>query len=72
MRKRKDKKEEMIVVKPNVAIIWAVKFAIVMVVALSFLETFHLVLLRTWNGEIFGGILSLTGFVTGVLASHKA
>jgi len=72
IRKKKGKRDEVIVVKPNGILVWGVKFAIAMTLSLSALEVFYMVLFRAFSSEIFAGITSLTGFVTGILVSHKS
>ena len=71
-RKKKDGKQETIIIKPNGVLVWGVKFAVIMVASLTALEVFHMFLFGSFNGEIFAGIMSLTGFVTGILVGHKA
>ena len=72
MRKRKDGKQETIIIKPNGVMVWGVKFAMVMVLCLTALEFAHMLIFHAFNGEIFVGITGLTSFVTGILVSHKA
>jgi hypothetical protein len=48
-----------------------VKFAIGMTGFMSALELAHLVILHTWNAEIFASITGLSGTVIGLFVGQK-
>jgi hypothetical protein len=49
-----------------------VLFTISMTVCLSFLEVGYLIVMQSWNKEIFAAITGLIGTISGVLIGHKA
>jgi hypothetical protein len=58
-------------VPPSDRLVLGVKFAIALTFSLTALEIAHLVLLRTWNSEVFAAITCLAGTITGILISQK-
>ncbi|MEM2128980.1 MAG: hypothetical protein QXZ70_00120 [Candidatus Bathyarchaeia archaeon] len=50
----------------------AVELMIAAIVALSVLEIVHVIVLGSWNSEIFTSIVGLTGTVLGTLVGVKA
>jgi hypothetical protein len=60
-----------VTVPPNEKLVLLVKFSLAMTVCLSALEVAHLAVLHSWNSEVFAGITSLIGTVSGVIVSHR-
>jgi hypothetical protein len=58
--------------EPNDNLVLGVKFAIGMTAFMSALELAHLVILHTWNAEIFATIAGLSGTVIGLFVGQKA
>ena len=58
-------------IPPSERLVLAVKFAIAMTISLTTLETTHILILHTWNSEIFAAITGLTGTITGILLGSK-
>jgi len=65
-------KEKILVIEPDVKVVYAVKFAIAMLASLSAVEIAHLAILGTWNSEVFSAITGLVGTVTGIFLGQKA
>lgn len=57
--------------EPDQRVVYVVKFAIAMLVCLSAVEIAYLVILRTWNSEVFSAITGLIGTVTGIFVGSK-
>jgi hypothetical protein len=70
-RKGPSGRVRVITVPPNEKLVLLVKFSLVMTVCLSGLEIAHLLMLHSWNSEVFAGITSLIGTVSGVIVSHR-
>jgi hypothetical protein len=64
-------KEQVIVIPPNPKLVLLVKFSLGMSVCLSVLEIAHLIVLRSWNSEIFSGIMLIVGNILGIFLGHK-
>lgn len=62
----------MIVLESNEKLVYAVKFAISIILCLSGLEVAHMAFLGSWSSEVFAGITGLIGTVTGILVGQKA
>jgi hypothetical protein len=62
----------MLVEEPNDNLVLGVKFAIGMTAFMSALELAHLIVLGTWNPEIFAAIAGLAGTVVGLFVGQKA
>lgn len=58
--------------EPNEKLVYAVKFAVSMVVCLTILEIVHLAVLHVWNSEVFAAITGLSGTVMGIFVGQKA
>jgi len=57
--------------EPNKALVYVVEFAIGMTVCLSAIEIVHLIVLHTWNSEVFAAITGLSGTVMGIFVGQK-
>jgi hypothetical protein len=57
--------------EPNERLVYIVKFALGMTASLAGIEIAHLVVLHTWNSEVFAAITGLIGTVTGVFIGQK-
>jgi hypothetical protein len=71
-RRRRFPGSPMLIEEPNDNLVLGVKFAIGMTAFLSALELAHLVVLHTWNPEIFAVITGLSGTVVGLFVGQKA
>jgi hypothetical protein len=60
-------KRQPIIIEPNPKLVYTVKFAIAITISLTALEITHILILHTWNSEIFAAITGLTGTITGIL-----
>jgi len=58
--------------EPNPKLVLVVKFAVCMTVCFSGLELAHILLLGSWNSEIFAAISGLTGTISGIFVGQKA
>jgi len=65
------RKGRQIEVPPSEKLLYAVYFSLGMVGCLTALETVHLVVLGTWNAEIFTVIAGLVGNITGIFLTQK-
>jgi len=52
--------------------VYAVKFAISIILCLSGLEAARMAFFGSWSSEVFTGITGLIGTVTGILVGQKA
>jgi hypothetical protein len=71
-RNVEEKKTVCVEVEPNEHLVLGVCFAILVVIGLTLLEVVYIVILRSWNTEIFSAITSLTGLILGILFGKKA
>jgi hypothetical protein len=60
-------KEQIIVVEPNEKLVLLVKFALGITLCLTGLEVASIIVLHSWNSEVFATITGLIGTVSGVL-----
>jgi len=58
--------------EPNPKLVLVVKFAVCMTVCFSGLELAHILLLGSWNSEIFAAISGLSGTISGIFVGQKA
>jgi len=58
--------------EPNPKLVLIVKFGLCMTVCFSGLELVHILLLGSWNSEIFAAISGLTGTISGIFVGQKA
>lgn len=71
-RSGRGKKIEMIVREPSKRAVFAVYLAIVLLTLLSLLEALHLLILHSFNTEIFSLLTTVTGALLGFFFSYKA
>ncbi|MBC7131252.1 hypothetical protein H5T51_08620 [Candidatus Bathyarchaeota archaeon] len=57
---------------PSRSLLYTVYFSLGMVACLTILEATHLIMLKTWNTEIFTAISGLIGNITGVFSARLA
>jgi hypothetical protein len=60
-----------VVEEPDERLVYIVKFALGMTASLAAIEIAHLVVLHTWNSEVFAAITGLVGTVMGVFVGQK-
>ena len=65
-------KQQTIEIPPSTRLLYAVYFSLGMVACLTALEAVHLIVLGTWNPEIFTVIAGLVGNITGIFLTQKA
>jgi len=58
--------------EPNPKLVLVVKFGVCMTVCFSGLELVHILLLGSWNSEIFAAISGLSGTISGIFVGQKA
>ena len=56
---------------PDEKLVIVVKFGLTMTVLLSGLELAHILLLGSWNSEIFAAISGLSGTVSGIFVGKR-
>jgi hypothetical protein len=71
LTKRRMQRGHWIVEEPNEKLLLGAKFVIGMTAFLSSLELAHLVILHSWNTEIFAAITGLSGTVIGLFVGQK-
>jgi hypothetical protein len=64
-------KQQTIEIPPSQKLLYAVYFSLGMVACLTVLEAVHLIVLGTWNPEIFAVISALIGNITGIFLTQK-
>ena len=57
---------------PDENLVIVVKFGLTMTVLLSGLELAHILLLGSWNSEIFAAIAGLSGTVSGIFVGKRS
>ena len=57
---------------PDEKLVIVVKFGLTMTVLLSGLELAHILLLGSWNSEIFAAIAGLSGTVSGIFVGKRS
>ena len=72
LTRRRFQRGRLVEEQPNEKLVYGVKFAIAMTMCLSALEIVHLIVLGTWNSEIFASITGLSGTVVGLFVGNKA
>jgi len=71
LTRRRIQRGHLIVEEPNDKLVLGVKFSIAMTAFMSTLEIAHILLLHTWNAEIFASITGLSGTVIGLFVGQK-
>jgi hypothetical protein len=71
LTRRRFERGRLIVEEPTAKLVLGVKFAIGMTAFMSALELAHLVILHTWNAEVFATITGLSGTVIGLFVGQK-
>ena len=71
LTRRRFERGRLIVEEPNAKLVLGVKFAIGMTAFMSALEISHLVILHSWNAEIFASITGLSGSLIGLFVGQK-
>jgi hypothetical protein len=72
LTKRIYKRTKTIEIPPDPRLVVGTKFTIAVTFCLTALEIAHLIILNTWNSEIFAAITGLTGTISGILITQKA
>ncbi len=67
--RRKQRRE--IEVEPSERLVYAMYFAITALISLTLLEGIYMLVLRSFNTEIFAAITGLIGTIVGVLLTRK-
>lgn len=57
---------------PSDRLVYGVSFAIYALLGLVGLQIAHLIVLRSWNNEVFTVISGLIGTITGILIGQRA
>jgi len=65
------RKVKMREVPPSERLVLITYFSIAAIAALTIVQTVHLVVLRSWNSEVFAAITGLIGTVSGILIGSK-
>ncbi|MEM4704067.1 MAG: hypothetical protein QXJ02_03265 [Candidatus Bathyarchaeia archaeon] len=71
LTKAKAQRDRLLLIEPDPRLVLGVKFAIVATVSLTTLEIIHVLVLKTWNSEIFSAITALAGTITGIFIAQK-
>ena len=71
LRKTLTRKRGHATYKPSDRLLLAMRFSIYLLFALVALEIAHLVVLGSWNNEIFSAITGIAGTIFGVLLERK-
>jgi len=59
------------VIPPEPKLLYGVYFAMVGLIGLIALEIVHLIVLKTWNSEIFAAITGLIGTIIGIFFGKR-
>lgn len=71
LTRRRFERGRFVVEEPTAKLVLGVKFAMGMIAFMSALEFAHLIVLGTWNAEIFASIAGLSGTVIGLFVGQK-
>ena len=71
LTRRRFERGRLIVEEPKAKLVLGVKFAIGMTAFMSALQLAHLIMLHSWNAEIFASITGLSGSVIGLFVGQK-
>ncbi len=71
LTRRRMQRGHLVVEEPNEKLVLGVKFSIIMTGFMSTLEIAHILILHTWNPEIFASITGLSGTVIGLFVGQK-
>ena len=71
LTRRRFERGQLIVEEPTAKLVLGVKFAMGMTALMSALELAHLVILHSWNAEVFATITGLSGTVIGLFVGQK-
>ena len=66
------KKPKKMVVEPSERLVLGLYFALLALILLTFLEATYIIILHSFNNEIFAAITGLIGTITGVFISQKS
>jgi len=72
LTRRRKQRGRVIAEEPNERLVYVVKFGIGMTACLAAVEIAHLVVLRTWNSEVFAAITGLSGTILGIFVGQKS
>ena len=64
-------RRKQIELEPSTKLVYGMYFAIAALISLTILEAVHIVVLHTFNSEIFSAITALIGTIIGVLVTAK-
>lgn len=67
----KGKKTRKVELLPSERLVYGLYFAFLALIALTILEALHIVILKTFNSEIFACITTIIGTILGVFISQK-
>ncbi|RLI32773.1 hypothetical protein DRO56_02990 [Candidatus Bathyarchaeota archaeon] len=71
-RTGRGKKIEKVVREPSERAVFAVYLAIILLALLTLLEALHIILLHTFNTDVFSLLTTVTGALLGFFFSYKA
>ena len=57
---------------PSERLIMITEFSIAAIAALTVVEVVHVIILRSWNAEVFTALSGLIGTITGIVIGSKA
>ncbi len=72
LTRRRIQRGRMIKEEPDSRLVYAVWFAVAMVVCLTALEIVHVALMHSWNSEVFAAVTGLSGTVLGIFVGQKS
>ncbi|MEM2107852.1 MAG: hypothetical protein QXL10_01010 [Candidatus Bathyarchaeia archaeon] len=72
LTRRRVQRGRMVSEEPDSRLVTVVKFALGFMAGLVALEIAHLLVLGSWNSEVFAAITGLAGTVTGIFVGAKA
>ncbi len=71
LTRRRIQRGRMIKEEPSDRLVYAVWFAVAMVVCLTVLEVTYVTVMRAWNSEVFAAVTGLSGTVLGIFVGQK-
>ena len=71
VKKGKRRQVNLVQEPPSERLVMITEFSIAAIVALTAIEVVHVIVLRSWNAEVFSALSGLIGTVTGIIVGRK-
>ena len=72
LSRKRIQRGHVVVEEPSERLVVIVKFGLAMTLLMSGLELAHILLLGSWNSEIFSAISGLAGTISGIFVGNRS